>query len=255
MTRAVSPPHAGTVHVEHVMGTVFSLDLRDPVPLAAVEAIVAMLHRLDELCSTYLPGSEVSRLRRGELALADADPDVRRAAELCEQARELTGGWFDAAADGLFDPSGVVKGWAVERAAALLVAAGSRRHSVNGGGDVAVGLGPEPGRPWRIGVADPLHPGGLLAAVRLETGGVATSGTAERGGHVFDPRTGLAARGLAGVTVVGPSLLRADVLATAAVAAGPAAAPELLRSQHGYEWLLVTADGRQVVSPGWTALT
>ncbi len=246
---------AGAVHVEHVMGTVFSLDLRDPVPTGTVEAVVAMLHRLDELCSTYRPDSEVSRLRRGELELAHADPEVRTAAELCDQARELTGGWFDAAADGRFDPSGVVKGWAVERAAALLVAAGSSRHSVNGGGDVAVGLGPEPGRPWRVGVADPLHPGSLLAAVRLETGGVATSGTAERGGHVLDPRTGRPAGGLAGATVVGPSLLRADVLATAALAAGAVGAPDLLVEHPGYEWLLVTDDGRQVVSPGWAALT
>lgn len=233
------------------MGTVFSLDVRDEVPASAVREVVALLHRLDGLCSTYRADSEVSRLRRGELDLVDCDDDVRRAAELCDQARALTGGWFDARAAGSFDPSGVVKGWVVERAAALLAEAGSCRHSVNGGGDVAVGLGPEPGRPWRIGIADPLHANRLLTAVRLECGGVATSGTAERGGHVLDPHTGLPASGLASVTVVGPRLLHADVLATAALAAGPRHATDVLDARPGYDWLLVADDGTQRTSPGW----
>lgn len=255
-----------TVHVEHAMGTVFSIDVRESRPgtagpdaparlAAALVSVVALLHRLDALCSTYRPDSEVSRLGRGELALADCAPDVRGAAELCEDARLNTNGWFDARAGIGFDPSGVVKGWAVERAAALLGQAGRPRHSVNGGGDVCVGLGPEPGRPWRIGISDPLHAGRLLTAVRLEEGGVATSGTAERGGHVIDPRTGAPARGLAAVTVVAPSLLQADVLATAAMAAGPRRAPDLLDGRPGVDWLLVTDDGRQRAGAGWAERT
>lgn len=237
------------------MGAVFSLDLRDEVPAETLRGVLALVHRLDRLCSTYRPDSEVSRLRRGELALKDCDPDVQQAAELCDDAWRCTEGWFDARAGSAFDPSGVVKGWAVERAVALLAAAGSRRHSVNGGGDVAVGLGPEPGRPWRVGIADPLRPGRLLTAVRRESGGVATSGTAERGGHVLDPRTAAPARGLAAVTVVGPSLLQADVLATAALAAGPRRAPGVLDRHAEVDWLLVGADGAQRTSTGWAART
>jgi len=243
------------VHVEHVMGTVLSLDVRDAVPDSAVREAVALLHRLDRLCSTYRADSEVSRLRRGELDLAGCDPDVRMAAGLCEQARQLTGGWFDAWAGGAFDPSGVVKGWAVERVAEVLSAAGSRRYSVNGGGDVAVGLGPEPGRPWRVGIADPLQPGRLLATLRLESGGVATSGTAARGRHVLDPLTGAPAQGLASVTVTGPSLLRADVLATAALAAGVRRAPDVLDAHPETAWLLVDEYGGQRTSAGWAART
>jgi len=129
------------------MGTVFSLDVRDGDVTAARPEVVALLHRLDALCSTYRPDSEVSRLRRGELRLVDCHPDVQRAAELCEDARRRTGGWFDARTGLAFDPSGVVKGWAVERAGALLEDAGCTRWCVNGGGDVAVGVRPEPDRP------------------------------------------------------------------------------------------------------------
>ncbi len=237
------------------MGTVFSLDVRDGAAQRVLPAVVALLHRLDALCSTYRPDSEVSRLRRGELPLADCDPDVQRAADLCEEARRRTGGWFDARTGIAFDPSGVVKGWAVERAGALLEGAGCTRWCVNGGGDVAVGLGPEPGRPWRVGIADPHDRTRLLGRVAVESGGVATSGTAERGGHVLDPRTGAPSVGLASVTVVAGSLLEADVLATAALAAGPVRAPGVLAEHPLLGWLLVAADGGQRSSPGWPSLT
>ena len=241
---------ARTVHVEHVMGTVFSLDVPDELAPGTLERIAARLHGLDALLSTYRPDSEVSRLGRGELALGACSPDVREALSLCEAARGATGGLFDARAGGGLDPSGVVKGWAVEQALALLVGGGSTRHSVNGGGDVAVGSGPAPGRPWRVGVADPFRPGRLLGAVRVEQEGVATSGTAERGTHVLDPRTGAPVTALVSATVIGPSLLLADVLATAALVAGPRA-PDLLDAHPDHDWLLVSRDGGQRSSPGW----
>ena len=246
------PPR--TVHVEHVMGTVFSLDVRDELAPGTVEAVAERLHALDALLSTSRPDSEVSRLGRGELDLADCSPDVREALALCEAARGATGGLFDARAGGRLDPSGVVKGWAVEQAQALLVAGGSTRHSVNGGGDVAVGRGPAPDRPWRVGVADPFRPGRLLAAVRVESAGVATSGRAERGAHVADPRTGAPVTALATATVVGSSLLLADVLATAALVAGRSA-PDLLDAHPDHDWLVVAQDGRQRTSPGWARRT
>jgi len=236
------------------MGTVFSLDVRDELAPGTVEAVVHRLHTLDALLSTYRPDSEVSRLGRGELDLADCAPDVREALALCEAARGATGGLFDARAGGRLDPSGVVKGWAVEQARALLVVGGSTRHSVNGGGDVAVGRGPLSGRPWRVGVADPFTPGRLLAAVRVESAGVATSGTAERGAHVLDPATGAPVTALVSATVVGPSLLLADVLATAALVAGTGAC-DLLDAHPDHDWLVVGQDGRQRSSPGWALRT
>jgi thiamine biosynthesis lipoprotein len=229
-------------HVEHVMGTVFSLDVRDPVPLAAVDGVVEWLHWVDATFSTYREGSEICRLDRGELTLEECCDEVVDVLARCAMLERRSGGAFSAHATGHLDPSGLVKGWSVEVAAAMLTDAGSSRHAVNGGGDVRVVGRPEPGRAWQIGVADPLTPGGLATVVSVVDGAVATSGTAERGLHVVDPATGATARELASVTVVGPDLGLADAYATAAMVKGRDARP-WLEEQNGFEAFAVTADG------------
>jgi FAD:protein FMN transferase len=250
----VPEPTAGEhrqVHVEHVMGTAVSFDLRTPGDPADLADAVALLHRADALFSTYREDSAVRRLDRGELAPDDLPAEVLDVLAACEQARRDTDGWFDARAGGALDPSGLVKGWAVQRASELLAARGSRVHSINGGGDVVLRGRPQR-RAWRTGVADPRTPGRLLAVV---TGGdlaVATSGSAERGAHVIDPRTGRPAGGVLSATVVGPQLVTADVLATAVTARGDGVPPWL---PDGYEALVLGDDGRVSTTPGWAEAT
>ena len=131
----------------------------------------------------------------------------------------------------------------------MLRRAGSRNHSVNGGGDLRLHGGPAPGRPWRIGIADPLRPGSVGAVVAGRDLAVATSGTAERGAHVIDPRTGRPAAALASVTVVGPDLTTADAYATAAFVMGDAAR-DWIEELPGHEAYAVTADGRTWTTSG-----
>jgi len=250
----------GLRHAEPVMGTVVSFDIRDAGTdgwqadtEAALGRAVEWLHRVDRVFSPYRPDSQISRLDRGELALADCDPEVAEVLALGEAAERASGGAFSVRAGGALDPSGVVKGWAVERASELLREAGSRRHSVNGGGDVQTVGEPEPGRPWGLAVAHPLHPGAFATLVRGRDIALATSGTAERGEHILDPRTGLPARGgLASVSVVGRSLTAADIAATTAFALGPAARGWLER-QPGLEGFAVLADGRAWWTSGFGA--
>lgn len=231
------------------MGTVFSLDIRDPGRWDAATAdVIAWLHRVDAVFSTYKPGSDISRIRRGELAVADADPDVAKVLDLCSVIEAETEGYFTASWDGDVDPTGLVKGWAVERASRILKAHGSDNHLVNGGGDVQATGEPAPGQPWLVGVADPLNRTRLLTVVTADTaalGGdvaVATSGIAERGAHIVDPVTGTLPQELASVTVVGRSLTRVDAYATAAFAMGW---PSLRWIEPlGYEAMLVSVDGR-----------
>jgi thiamine biosynthesis lipoprotein len=237
-------------HVEHCMGTVFSFDLRPPhVPAAVLEDVVAWLHRMDATFSPYRHDSDISRLARGDITLARCAPEVGEILGLCDRLRETTAGCFSAYASGTLDPSGVVKGWSVERAAVMLRRAGSRNHSVNGGGDLRLDGGPAPGRPWRIGIADPLRPGAVGTVIAGRDLAVATSGTAERGAHILDPRTGLPAEGLASVTVVGPSLTTADAYATAAFVMGDAAR-DWIEGLPGHEAYAVTADGRSWTTSG-----
>jgi thiamine biosynthesis lipoprotein len=245
----------GVHYVEHVMGMAVTIDVRDELPdgRALVEDVVAWLHEVDRTFSTYKPDSAISRIRDGELAVADAPADVRWVLEQCEHLREQTNGYFDAYACGPLDPSGFVKGWAVEVASARLRAGGARRHFVNAGGDVRASGEPEPGRPWLVGIAHPLVADALCAVVPVRDGAVATSGTAERGAHVFDPHTGTAALDLASVTVAGPDLARADAYATAALAMG-FDAPSWLVTLGGYEAYVVDAGGNEWATPGWPRL-
>ena len=156
-------------------------------------------------------------------------------------------------ADGRLDPSGLVKGWAIEQASDLLRAAGSANHCVNGGGDVQCAGEPQPGQPWRIGIAHPLQPGTLVDVVTGTDIAVATSGTAERGAHVLDPHTGRAPAGLASVTLVGTRLSRVDAYATAAFAMGPLAR-EWITALPEHWGLAVESDGSTWRTPEWSAV-
>ena len=260
---ATAPVTARVRHAEPVMGTVVSFD----VPAAAVadgslEAALRWLHWVDRIFSPYRPDSDVSLLAAAEVTVDGCAPEVAEVISACTAVRLCSGGYFTAAPGGVFDPSGYVKGWAVERAAAILSAAGSTNHLVNGGGDVQCAGGrPRSGltaanasgssgssgssveEPWRVGIADPFHRGRLALVVEAADSAVATSGIAERGAHIIDPRLGHPATGLASLTVVGPSLALADAYATAAFAMGPTRARDWTESRPGYEAYAITEDG------------
>ena len=215
------------------------------VDRAAASAFAA-LRDADLLLSPYREDSEVSRLARGDRFAPHPDTvEVRR---LVDEARLRTGGLFDATRpDGTWDPSGLVKGWAVERAGRHLTGP-AVDWCLNAGGDVLVLS--RSGEPFVVGVEDPLDPSRLIASVPVGIGGVATSGTYARGRHLYDPRTGAAAEDVASVTVVGPSLMWADVLATAAFVAGEAALA-LVSGHPGYTALVVRTDGTSEASVAW----
>ncbi|MEV0665818.1 FAD:protein FMN transferase [Actinomadura luteofluorescens] len=243
----------GTRHVEHVMGTVFSFDIRTPRSpsiTAALAEAVAWLHHVDRVFSPYRPDSQVSRLADGRVELAECDPEVAEVLRLGDEFARVSDGAFTCEPGGRLDPSGVVKGWAVERASTILHDAGAHDHCVNGGGDVQARGEAGPGEPWRIGIADPRDPGSLIAAVAGRDIAVATSGTAERGRHILDPRTGRPAAGLASVTLAGRHLTDVDALATAAFVMGDAARA-WVEDRPGIEALGVTSGHRLWWTPGF----
>jgi thiamine biosynthesis lipoprotein len=245
------------VRVEHIMGTAISFDLRDPeVDARLVEAAFEWLRQVDARFSLYNPQSEISRLGRGELIVEECHTDVGDVLSLCEDLRAETHGVFNAwrcRPDGRLDPSGVVKGWAVERAAALLERGGARNFCLNAGGDMVVRGEPDPGRAWRIGIRHPHDAGAVAAVVQGNHLAVATSGAYERGDHIVDARTGVPARTLLSMTVAGPSLTMADAYATAGFAMGMAGIT-WVAARPGYAPFAVTDAGRVQYSDAFADL-
>jgi thiamine biosynthesis lipoprotein len=209
----------GERRTEHVMGTAVTVEIRDRVvPPQALERAFAWLRWVDRTFSTYDAASEISRINAGELGLPDAHPLVRKVLARCDALRAATDGYFDARAPlpGGVDPSGLVKGWAVDVAFAELRRAGTRELCIEAGGDLRVA-----GGPWRVGIRNPLRRDHLAAVVVLRSGAVATSGAYERGPHVVDPHSGRPPVGTLSVTMIDRRLAQADAHATAAFAMGP----------------------------------
>src|SRR3954469_482038 len=207
------------VHTEEIWDTVVSLHLTGRGAERAREVVLAWLHEVDDVLSTFRPETPLARWRRGELALDDCPAAVRDVLALAGEAARRTGGAFDPCwAGGAPDPTGLVKGWAADEAVVRALACGVEGVQVNAGGDVRTAGSPGGDRPWRLGIEAPGLPGQLLDVVSGHELCLATSGTDRRGAHVL--RHGSPARGLLSVTVAGVDLARADAYSTAGLALG-----------------------------------
>ncbi len=246
----------GTRRVEHIMGMPIVLDVRDEhVDEDVLDGMFDWFRWVDATFSTYKDDSEISRLNRGVLALEELHPDVSGVLDRCEQLRLETDGYFDvrAASPEAVDPSGLVKGWAVDRAAALLDEAGLRNFAVNAAGDMRLRGRAVPELYWRVGIQHPLEPDQVARVIDTTDLAIATSGEYARGAHVFDPHTHRPPAGILSVTITGPDLATADAYATAAFAMGADRALHWTARLRGYEAMTVLADGRVLSTPGFSA--
>ncbi|SBN59703.1 Thiamine biosynthesis lipoprotein [Propionibacterium freudenreichii] len=255
----VSAAHATSFHrfvdVEQIMGMPISIHtiLEGPATAGsatqdAARRCFADLREVDRVFSPFDPRSDIRRIARGELQFADAPPMLAEVKELCDRARDTTGGLFDAEWKGWFDPTGLVKGWAVEKVARrhlepLLTDPRVAAVGINAGGDMQLFTHPDSSWIWNVGITDPRVAGEIIATLPVSNGAIATSGTAERGPHIIDPRTGRPTTGILSATVAADSLTRADLWATTAMIAG---FDDLswLDSASTATGLLVAADGR-----------
>jgi thiamine biosynthesis lipoprotein len=240
--------------VEHIMGMPIVVDIRDAGSHEAVlDRMFDSLRRVDAVFSTYREDSEISRLDRGELLLEEAQRDVREVLARCGALREETDGYFDARYAGKLDPSGLVKGWAVDRAADILDEGGLRNYAVSAAGDMRVRGGALPDAAWRIGIQHPRLRDQVAAVIETRELAVATSGEYARGQHVLDPHRAAPPSGVLSVTITGPDLATADAYATAAFAMGERG-PHWTARLRGYEAMSILADDRVLSTPGFGAL-
>ena len=234
-----------------VWGTIVDVDIASNTVGAdqlnsAMQTVQDFCRGVDEDFSTYIQSSWVSRLRNQKVEIADCLASVQEVWQLCEQAKYLSDAAFDPwAVAGGFDPSGLVKGWAADICADLLVAAGAQHVQVNAAGDLALRGGyfdTADGvvKPWKIGVVNPDNKQEVLQIFEITDGAIATSGTYERGAHITDPYTGMIAIGAKSATIVGAKGWLCDALATAVMVAGQDAAKWFAQSElAGYQvWVI-----------------
>jgi thiamine biosynthesis lipoprotein len=231
-----------------VWGTIVDVDIASS--LVSEEALNQGMQQVIDFCkqvdadfSTYIDTSWVTRLRTNQVEITSCPPSVQEVWQLCLQAKHLTDGAFDPwVVEGGFDPSGLVKGWAADKCADMLVSLGVEHVQVNAAGDLALRGGYFDGvvKPWRIGVINPQNKVEVVETFEITNGAIATSGTYERGAHISDPYTGLIAIGAASATVVGPLGWLCDAIATALIVAGEDGAKYFGQAElEGYEVFVI----------------
>ncbi len=248
-----APLTPSVIRTHAVMGTVASVHVHDDAEPSvidvAVDALWLELDRLEAVLSTFRESSVISRVNRGELHLLDAGAEVIEVVDACTRLEHVSGGAFRARRPGdtLVDPAGFVKGWAAELAAQCLERAGLRQWYLSVGGDIQTRGTSGDGSSWRVAIADPNNDDACAIRAVVEVSGeaVATSGTAARGRHVWDGRTGRPSDALASMTVVGPHLTWADSFATAAFVMGVEGI-DWVANFDGYRALATTPAGELV---------
>ena len=234
-----------------LMGMPITVEVVDPdVTEADIEKVFTYFRAVDATFSTYKEQIEISRINRGELGEEKYSDDMRTILILSEQTRQETQGYFDIRHNGTIDPSGIVKGWAILRAAQMLKEAGFTNFYVDAGGDIQVS-GKKAGNLWRIGIRNPFNRKEVVKVLAVTDKGIATSGTAIRGQHIYDPHNPAALlQDIVSLTVIGPNVYEADRFATAAFAMGRRGI-YFIEQLPGFEAYMIDASARATFTSGF----
>jgi FAD:protein FMN transferase len=216
-----------------------------------ISAVFNYFTYIDEKFSTYKETSEISKINRREIARREYSKDMVTVLALCEQTKQETGGYFNINRQGLLDPSGLVKGWAIKRASQLLGKRGYSNYYVDAGGDIEVSGKNTEGKKWRIGVRNPFRREENVKILALSDKGIATSGTAIRGQHIYSPYIHhKPIEDIVSLTVIGPDVYEADRFATAAFAMGERGIA-FIEALEGFEGYMVRHNKTATFTSGF----
>lgn len=236
------------------MGMPIEIEIVDAGARETLEAVFAYFVSVDSRFSTYKEDSEISRINRGEVSRDASSAEMSEVFALAEKTKVETRGYFDIhRPDGLIDPSGIVKGWAVRNAAALIREAGYENYFVNAGGDIAMSGKNARGEEWSVGIRNPFNIHEIVKVVYPRGKGIATSGSYIRGDHIYNPHAPEEKlRDIVSITVIGPDVLEADRFATAAFVMGKTGIA-FIEGLVGFEGYAIDKDGRAIMTSGFGA--
>jgi thiamine biosynthesis lipoprotein len=234
-----------------LMGMPITIEVVDTtITQEDIEKVFDYFSSIDEKFSTYKATSEISKINRGELSTVEYSEEMKTILALSEQTKIDTDGYFDIQQDGIYDPSGMVKGWAIQNAADVLKAQGFANFYIDAGGDVQI-VGYKDGAPWRIGIRNPFNRSENVKVLGLTNCGIATSGTAIRGQHIYNPHDrNITLQDVVSITVIGPNIYEADRFATAAFAMGKRGI-HFIEKLAGFEGYMIDAQARATFTSGF----
>jgi thiamine biosynthesis lipoprotein len=236
-----------------VMGMPITIEIAgDDVDPAHFERLYSYFEHVEEVFSPFRATSETSRINSGLLRLEDSSEEMRTVARLAEKTRVETKGYFDVNRGGVFNPAGIVKGWAAYQASEILRQAGIWDFYIEAGGDIQLSGRNGSGEDWAVGIRNPFERDEIVKSLRLSDMGIATSGTYVRGQHIYDPvaAVGAPTGDIVSVTVLGPNVYEADRFATAAFAMGREGI-HFLERERGLEGYMVDKDGVATMTSGF----
>jgi len=198
---------------------------------ADIEKVFDYFRYVDEKYSPFKETSEVAKFNRGE----KVSHEMTKILELAQDLKNQTNGYFDIVRpDGKIDPSGIVKGWAIKNAANILKDLGYKKFYVDAGGDAEI-----VGKNWKWGIRNPFNKSEIVKVLKLSNCGIATSGTYERGQHIYNP-VGKKSEitDVVSLTVIGPDVYEVDKFSTPAFAMGRAGI-EFIERQKDLEGYMI----------------
>lgn len=204
--------------VEQIMGMPITVDIPFCDDEKVFKKVFGRFSEIDSRFSPYKNDSDLSKFQRGEIETKNLSTEFKNVMVACEKAEKETNGYFSAYFAKKYDPSGYVKGWAIDEAGKVIEKSGFKTYCIGAGGDILARSDSD--KIWNIGVQDPKDKTKIVNTLSIKNGAVATSGTYERGKHIINPKIHQPAENFLSVTVTGPDIIKADILATAIFAAG-----------------------------------
>jgi thiamine biosynthesis lipoprotein len=237
------------------MGMPITVEIADAADTKGAEEAVRVAFNyfkyIDEKISTYKNMSEITAINEGRLSARDWSEDMKTIFELAEETKQLTDGYFDIRRpDGTYDPSGIVKGWAIRNAADLIEKRGFKNFYVDAGGDIQTRGTNAEGKKWAVGIKNPWNENENVKVVYASGEGIATSGIYIRGAHIYNPKTGEAADEIVSLTVIASDIYEADRFATAAFAMGRAGI-RFIGKLDGFEAYMIDRNKTATMTKGF----
>ena len=221
-----------------------------------MEKIFDFFHAVDTRFSPFKIESELSKINRGEIAPRQMSLEMQEILALAEKTKKETDGYFNIKKpSGEIDPSGVVKGWAIKKAADTLKEMGFEHFYVDAGGDIQTSGRNHEEKSWSVGIKNPFQQEEIVKVIYPEGKGVATSGSYIRGSHIYNPHSAEDALGeVLSITVIAEDVLEADRFATAAFAMGKKGIT-FIETLPGFEGYAIDKHGMATMTSGFHRYT